>query len=182
MITDAEAVHTGVEKIGSHLAPMSQLDALRRVEGQYRSNNSPVTTSFPAGGIIPPSSDLSSIINANGDAAANSSNGNNSSRNAGAGASESAVNNTNTGAAIYAALPIQNRAPLTPVMVETHPALYNYSSIAEVAAALTTMHSGIRNNLSSIKTLMARKDAHFSNVKEALTTQLVEKRKREEGE
>lgn len=36
-------------RIGSHLAPMSHLDALRRVEGQYRSNNAPVATTTGPG-------------------------------------------------------------------------------------------------------------------------------------
>ena len=44
-----------------------------------------------------------------------------------------------------------------------------------------SIYVGIRENLASIKTLFARKDAHFQNVKEALTLQLVEKRNREEG-
>jgi len=131
-------------KIGSHLAPMSQLDALRRVEGQYRSNNDPVTH-----------------------IASNTS----------------ASNNTNTNSNTDAQLLLhQMSQPLgTPVQVATRTSLFNYTSIEEVATALTNMHQGIRENLASVKTLLARKDAHFQNVKEALTLQMVEKRKREEG-
>lgn len=67
------------------------------------------------------------------------------------------------------------------MVVEVRPSLFNYQSMEEVCAALTSMHAGIRENLASVKSLLARKDAHYQNVKEALTLQLVEKRKREEG-
>jgi hypothetical protein len=117
-------------KIGSHLAPMSRLDALRRVEGQYRSNNAPVT--------------------------------------AGAGADP-------------ATQQLLTQPISAPISVQTHPAIFNYKTVEEACAALTSMHSGILENLASVKSLLARKDAHYQNVKEALTLQLVEKRKREEG-
>lgn len=120
-----------VGKIGSHLAPMSQLDALRRVEGEFRSNNAPIAATAVTAG-QPQQVLLTQPVGA-------------------------------------------------PVFVETRPSLFNYTSIEELCTALTSMHSGIRENLTSLKALLARKDAHYQNVKEALTLQLVEKRKREEG-
>lgn len=142
----AESNGSGLEVpiIGSHLAPMSQLDALRRVEGQYRSNNDPVTH-----------------VSAEGASGVNGG-----------------VDSTQ-----QSLLKLSLTQPLgAPVTVSTRPSLFNYTSVEEVAAALTAMHSGIRENLSSIQALLARKDAHYQNVKEALTLQLMEKRKREEGE
>lgn len=130
-----------VPKIGSHLAPMSQLDALRRVEGQYRSNNDPVTHQAA---LNPQQDPIDS--------------------------------------AQQSLLKLSLTQPLgAPVAVEARPSLFNYTSVEEVASALTAMHAGIRENLASIKALLARKDAHYQNVKEALTLQLMEKRKREEG-
>jgi hypothetical protein len=123
------------EKIGSHLAPMSQLDARRRVEGQFQSNNAPVLRAPGSAGTGPQGAQaqlLSQPISA-------------------------------------------------PVIVEAYPTIYSYRSVEEACRALTSMHAGIRENLASLKTLLARKDAHFQGVKEELTQQLVEKRKREEG-
>ena len=107
-------------KIGSHLAPMSRLDALRRVEGQFRSNNDS------------------------------------------AGRADRSV-----------------RAP--PVTIAALPALYCYDSIEDVAGALTALHAGVRQNLAVVRASLLRKDMHYTRVKEELMSQLVEKRRREEG-
>jgi hypothetical protein len=124
---------------GSHLAPLSHLDAMRRVEAQYRSNNEPVASGFEASG-------------------------------------------PGLGTPARRAVDL-DRAVVrhTAVLVDAPPSLFACRSVEELASALTSMHSGIRENLSSLKTILARKDAHFKNIKDALTTQLVEKRQREEG-
>lgn len=46
-VCDSGSVHTAntlnAQKIGSHLAPLSKLEAMNRVEGQFRSNNAPLS-------------------------------------------------------------------------------------------------------------------------------------------
>ena len=99
-------------KIGSHLAPMSQLDALRRVEGQYRSNNDPVTHISTASS------------NANGGSNANQS-----------GSIDSVAQSL---------LLHQLAQPLNPpVEVSVRASLFNYTTVEELATALTSMHQGI---------------------------------------
>lgn len=99
-------------KIGSHLAPMSQLDALRRVEGQYRSNNDPVTHISAA------------------------SSGANGSSNANLSGSIDSV--------AQSLLLHQLAQPLNPpVEVTVRASLFNYSTVEELATALTNMHQGI---------------------------------------
>ena len=100
-------------KIGSHLAPMSQLDALRRVEGQYRSNNDPVTHISTASS------------NANGSTSANQSG--------------------NVDSIAQSLLLHQLAQPLNPpVEVAVRASLFNYSTVEELATALTNMHQGIK--------------------------------------
>jgi hypothetical protein len=43
------------------------------------------------------------------------------------------------------------------------------------------MHNAIKKNLQLMIEIMDRKDANFENVKNDMTLQLIEKRKREEG-
>lgn len=98
-------------KIGSHLAPMSQLDALRRVEGQYRSNNDPVTHISTASS------------NANGSNNANQSG--------------------NADSIAQSLLLHQLAQPLNPpVEVAVRASLFNYTTVEELATALTNMHQG----------------------------------------
>jgi len=98
-------------KIGSHLAPMSQLDALRRVEGQYRSNNDPVThisTSHHA--------NISNNANLPG----------------------------NADSVAQSLLLHQLAQPLNaPVEVPVRASLFNYTTVDELATALTNMHQGM---------------------------------------
>ncbi len=97
-------------KIGSHLAPMSQLDALRRVEGQYRSNNDPVTH-------------ISSSHHTNSTNSANLPG--------------------NTDAVAQSLLLHQLAQPLNaPVEVPVRASLFNYTTVEELATALTNMHQG----------------------------------------
>ena len=99
-------------KIGSHLAPMSQLDALRRVEGQYRSNNDPVTHISTASS------------NANG--------------------SNSANLNGSADSIAQSLLLHQLAQPLNPpVEVSVRASLFNYTTVEELATALTNMHQGM---------------------------------------
>jgi hypothetical protein len=122
-------------QVGSHLAPMSQLEALRRVEYEYPSNNQPVSgIQYPSG------------------------------------------MNDQSFAQLAAA-----RISTSPVSVESKPQIFNNNSVEEVASSLTKLQVNIRENISSLKTVLVRKDANFLKIKDALTTQLVEKRKREEG-
>lgn len=110
-----------INKIGSHLAPMSTLDAFTRVQNQYKSNNIPV----------------------------------------------SQWDNSN----------------INPVTLEEEyllPTIHQYSTIEEVAASITSLHSVIEQNLDSLNTILLRKDKHFKNVKMDLSAQMVERRKREE--
>ena len=100
-------------KIGPHLAPMSQLDALRRVEGQYRSNNDPVTHISTA------SSSANGSSNANQSGSADS---------------------------ITQSLLLHQLAQLLnpPVEVTVRASLFNYTTVEELATALTNMHQGMR--------------------------------------
>jgi hypothetical protein len=108
--------------IGSHLAPLSRLEAMTRVEGKFRSNNAPT-------------SPFDRLVDAS-----------------------------------------------AAVKVSPRPAIYNYKDADEIAVALASMHSSIRQNASSLSALLVRKDSHYQAVKGELTEQMVEKRKREEGQ
>jgi hypothetical protein len=111
------------QKIGSHLAPLTKLEALTRVEGQYRSNNLPFSQ-FDRENILPiPFSSYSSSF------------------------------------------------------VES---FYSFDSIQDIAISLINIKSYIAKTISSVNITLERKDSHYKHVKNELTSQLVEKRKREE--
>jgi hypothetical protein len=112
------------QKIGSHLAPLTKLEALTRVEGQYRSNNLPFSQ-FDRENILPvPFSSYSSSS-----------------------------------------------------FIES---FYSFDSIQDIAISLINIKSYIAKTISSVNITFERKDSHYKHVKNELTNQLVEKRKREE--
>jgi hypothetical protein len=110
-------------KLAFHLAPLTHLEALTRVEGQFRSNNVPISQ-FDRDNIF--------------------------------------------------ALPISEDSPF---LMQS---LYNYDSIQEVAIALINLRNSLTKSLQSVHITMDRKDFHYKSIKNELTNQLVEKRKREE--
>jgi hypothetical protein len=131
---------------GNHLAPLSKIDAMRRVEGQYRSNNAPVGT-WDRQSIHP---DPSLTINKDWK-------------------TEKDLQNNST----MTALNDYHEIPLLP-------SVYNYQSLEELVAALTTTHKHLQQSMASVSTVLVRKDLHYKTIKQELTTQLVEKRQREE--
>lgn len=123
MSSDPRKRKSGEEQIGSHLAPLSHVEALRRVEGQYRSNNGPV----------------------------------------------SQWDRINT------------HIEQLPSEIQQRPAIFQFDSLQHLTEAITTMHSQITHNMHAVNALLVRKDMHYKQVKQELTSQIVERRKREEG-
>jgi hypothetical protein len=109
-----------IDKIGSHLAPVTRLEALTRVEGQFRSNND----------------------------------------------STSSVDRSNV---------------LSPEIIQMKKSIQDYDSIDDLAISLSKIFDNAKKNMTKIQKLIERKDFHYSEVKKELVSQMVEKRKREEG-
>lgn len=131
---------------GNHLAPLSKLDAMRRVEGQHRTNNGPVGT-WDRQSIQP---DPSLTVN-----------------NEWKTEIDPKTQQTMTSLNDYHEIPLL-------------PSVYNYQSLEELVASLTTVHKHLQQSIGSVSTVLVRKDLHYKTIKQELTTQLVEKRQREE--
>lgn len=58
--------------------------------------------------------------------------------------------------------------------------LTDFDTPESLAAAISDAHDGIYKNLRSIAILMARKDAHYSALRDELATEIIERKKREE--
>ncbi len=58
--------------------------------------------------------------------------------------------------------------------------LTEYTSAKELAKAISEAHSAVHTNLRSISVLMARKDHNFTSLREELTNEMVERRRREQ--
>jgi hypothetical protein len=109
--------------VGSHLAPLSKVDALRKVHDRYPSSAAAVS-SFDKVSVRP--------------------------------------------ATLHKE-------------IASRSALHEHRSVESVASAVAAMRASARSDISSLGALLARKDVHFSRIKEDLAVQLVEKRQREEG-
>jgi len=55
-----------------------------------------------------------------------------------------------------------------------------YNNLVELAKSISSMYNCVQKNMESISVILARKDEHFKLLKEDLTEQLVERRRREE--
>ena len=58
--------------------------------------------------------------------------------------------------------------------------LSKYRTPQELAEALTSIHENASRNIHRVSVLMSRKDSHYKKVKDELSSEMVEKRKREE--
>ncbi len=111
-LSDAEAA--GKFQIGNHLAKLSKLEALTRIEGLYRGNNG------------------------------------------------------------------KGYEPALPASRLMNDDLSRYRSPEELAEALTSIHENASRNMHRVSVLMSRKDSHYKSVKDELSNEMVEKRRREE--
>ena len=55
-----------------------------------------------------------------------------------------------------------------------------YENLVELAKSISAMYNTVQKNMEAISVILARKDEHFKVLKEDLTEQLVERRRREE--
>lgn len=134
---------------GGHLLPLNKLDAMRRVEGQHRSNNAPVSR--------------------------------------------------------YDRVSAQQAVSVAAELLK--PSIHQYASLDELVVSLGeysevsmlrkksfcfmilfaffvisgSLHQEVAQNMASLNTLLARKDVHFKRVKQELISQIIERRRREEG-
>lgn len=60
--------------------------------------------------------------------------------------------------------------------------IHEYSDVESLAHAFTLLHDNASRNLATVNTILTRKDLHYTDIKNELSLQLVEKRRREEGE
>jgi hypothetical protein len=60
------------------------------------------------------------------------------------------------------------------------PTIFQYENLDHFLESLTFLHQRLSQDLLALNVLMARKDVHFKSLKEELTTQVVDRRKREE--
>ena len=63
--------------------------------------------------------------------------------------------------------------------MKTPETLTDYQSPKFLAKAISEVHAAIHTNLRSISVLMARKDHHYTSLRDELTAEMVERRKRE---
>jgi len=56
----------------------------------------------------------------------------------------------------------------------------DFNSPEDLAAAISEAHNGVYKNLRSIAILMARKDQHYSSLRDELAAEIIERKKREE--
>lgn len=73
--------------------------------------------------------------------------------------------------------------PPDPVLqlLQQRPTMFQYDNLDHFLESVAWLHQALTQDLVAINVLFARKDWHFKSLKEELTTQIVDRRKREEG-
>ena len=73
-----------------------------------------------------------------------------------------------------------SQTSVKPVTSNVTKPFMEYNNLVELAKSISSMYSSVQKNMESISVILARKDEHFKVLKEDLTEQLVERRRREE--
>lgn len=66
-------------------------------------------------------------------------------------------------------------------LLQQRPTMFQYDNLDHFLESVAWLHQALTQDLVAINVLFARKDWHFKSLKEELTTQIVDRRKREEG-
>jgi hypothetical protein len=91
------------------------------------------------------------------------------------------ISSSSSSSLLLSSIPIMIPSTTTLPSLLSKPSIYQHTSLEELTSNLTQLHQHMEHGLTSLNTLLQRKDHHYQQIKQELTNQMVDKRKREEG-